>query len=299
MVDPNLPADLVAFLQRGKQPTFDPALCEAGAVTFLSLDKLRVEFFPMTPDSKDDPHAGEYGSYLVAGVSLVASCDGYDPVGLLLWLPLDGRYGTWDGEHGTLRVFRANVTWSTITRDPPRHINAQWGLEGSAPVSDLAPWGRHRHNAEQVHIPLPDILEWYEANWVRRGVYRDGVQLRFPEELSIRIECDGERCEVTSRTKHAEKHAEWSPPERLSLAANALERIGPQLERGFWSQPKVTPGGPGREPATYWSIAGFRAGTYHSLSRFYEENREKGDAVHELGKKLARLAKLRRFRADD
>jgi hypothetical protein len=83
MADPHLPADLVAFLQGAKQPEYDPALCEAGAVTFLPLDELKVEFFPMTPDSPDDPHAGEYSSYLVAGVSLVASCDGYDPVGPL------------------------------------------------------------------------------------------------------------------------------------------------------------------------------------------------------------------------
>jgi hypothetical protein len=299
MADSKLPADLVAFLQRGKQPKYDPSLCEAGAITFLPLDKLRVEFFPMTPESPDDPHAGQYGSYLVAGVSLVASCKAYDPVGLLLWLPLDGRYGTWDGEHGTLRVFRANVSWSTIARDPPRYINAQWRLKGSAPVSDLAPWGLHPYNAEQLHDPLPDIPELYEASWVRRGVFRNGVQLRHPEELRIRIKCDGVRCEVTSQIKEAKKDAEWSPPKYLSLTADALDQIGPKLERGFWSQPTEAPGGPGGEPATYWSISGFRAGTYHSLSWFYEENREKGDAVHELGKELARLAKLKRFKGND
>jgi hypothetical protein len=117
--------------------------------------------------------------------------------------------------------------------------------------------------------------------------------------LRIRIERNSERCEGTVQTKKAEKDAEWSPPEELSLAADALERIGPQLERGFWSQPTVAPGGPGGEPSTCWSISGFRAGKYHSLSRFYEETRNKGDAVHELGKELARLAKLQRFEADD
>jgi hypothetical protein len=299
MVDPNLPAGLVAYLRRGKQPAYDAALCEAGTVTLLPLDKLKVEFFPMTPDSSDDPHAEESGSYLVAGVSLVASCKGYDPVGLLLWLPLDGRYGTWDGDHGTLRVFRAAVRWSAIARNVPRHINSQWGLEGSAPTSDLTPWGRHPYNAEQLHHPLPDIPEWYEANWVRRGVFRNGVQLRYPEELRIRIERHGDRCEVTFRTKRAEKDAEWSPQEELSLAADALEGIGFQLERGFWSQPKVAPGRPGADPSTYWSLSGYRAGKYRSLSRFYEESRHKGDAVHELGKELARLAKLQRFAADD
>src|SRR5262249_52378066 len=150
MVDPNLPADLLAFLQRGQQPDYEPASCEAGKVTFLPLDKLKVEFFPMDANSPNDPHAGEHGSYLVAGVSLIASSCGYEPVGLLMWLPLDGRYGTWDGEHGTLRVFPGDVNWSAIAEDPPRYINSQWELEGSEPVSDLDPQGRHPYNAEQL-----------------------------------------------------------------------------------------------------------------------------------------------------
>lgn len=299
MVNPNLPADLVAFFQRGKQPDYDPALCEAGAVTVLPLDKLKVELFPMAPGSPDDPHAREHGSYLIAGVSLLASCDGYDPVGLLLWLPLDGRYGTWDGEHETLRVFREDVDWSAIAKDPPCYINSQWGLDSSAPVSDLAPWGRHPYNSEQLHHPLPDLPEWYEAKWVRRGVYRNGVQLRYPEELRIRIERDGERCKLTSSTKKAEKDAEWSAPQELALAPDAVERMGAELDRGFWNQPKVAPGGPGGEPATYWSICGYRPGKYQSLSRFYEEDRDRGDPVHELGKGLARLADVQCFEAND
>lgn len=299
MTDPNLPADLVAFLREGRQPLYDPALCEAGAITFLPLDRLKVEFFPMTPDSPEDPHAGEHGCYLVAGASLLASCDAYDPAGLLLWLPLDGCYGTWDGEHGTLRVFAPEVSWSVIARDLSRYINAQWGLEGSAIVSDLAPWGRHPYNAEQLHHPLPDIPEWYDARWVRRGIFSNGVQLRYPEELRIRIERDGECCKVTSCTKKAERDAEWSPPEELSLAADALEQVRPQLERGFWNQPTVAPDGPGGEPSTYWSLTGYRAGTYHSLSRFYDENRHRGDPVHELGRELARLGSLECFAAND
>ncbi len=147
----------------------------------------------MDPNGPDDPHAGEHGSYLVAGVSLVASCDNYDPVGLLLWLPLDGRYGTWDGEHGTLRVFQEGVDWSAIAKDTARYINSQWEMECSAPVSDFTPWGRHHYNAEQFHRPLPDIPEWYEAEWVRRGVYRNGIQLRYPEGLRIRIDAMARR----------------------------------------------------------------------------------------------------------
>jgi hypothetical protein len=299
MVDPTLPPDLVALLQRGKQPNYDPAICEAGTVTFLPLDQLKVEFFPIDPHGSDDPHTGEHGSYLVAGVSLLASCEGYDPVGILLWLPLDGCYGTWDGEHRTLRAFHKEVDWSAIAMDPAHYINSQWGLGGSAPVFDFVPWSRHPYNSEQLHHPLPDIPEWYEVKWLRRGVYRNGVQLRYPEELQIRIERGGKGCEVTVRTKKAEKGAELSRPQNVSLGADALERIGPQIESGFWTQPTTAPGGPGGESATYWTISGFRAGKYHKLARFYEEDHHKGDPVHELGKELARLAKLKHFAADD
>ena len=298
MVDSILPADLVASLQQGKQPEYDPAKCEAGAVTFLPLDRLKVEFFPMDPHGADDPHADENGSYLVTGVSLLASCDGYDPIGLLLWLPLDGRYGTWDGEHGSLRVFGNEVDWSAIEKDPPHYLNSQWEFEGSAPVASLKPWGRHPYNAEQLSHPLPDIPEWYEAKWLRRGVHQNGVQLRYPEELQIRIERYAKGWEVTVRTRIAEKEAEWSIPEKLSLTADALEEIRPQIEDGFWTQPTRAPGGSGGEPATHWFIAGYKTGKYRTLSRLYEEDRHKGDAVHELGKVLAGLAKLQRFAAD-
>jgi hypothetical protein len=253
----------------------------------------------MDPGGPDDPRTEQHGSYLVAGVSLVSTCDGYDPVGLLLWLPLDERYGTWDGEHGTLRVFLERENWSAISKDLPRYINSLWGLDGSAPVSDLTPWIRHPYNAEQLSQALPDIPEWYEANWLLRGVNRNSVQLRYPEELRIRIERDGEHCKSTVSTKKAEKDAQWSVPQESELAPDAIEQMGDELDRGFWNQPKSAPGGPGGEPATYWSIRGYRTGKYRSLSRFYEENRDRGDPVHELGKALARLAKVQRFEADD
>jgi hypothetical protein len=36
----------------------------------------------------------------VLGVNLVASCTGdYEPVGFLLWLPVERRYGIWDSSH--------------------------------------------------------------------------------------------------------------------------------------------------------------------------------------------------------
>lgn len=297
MADLNLPADLATFLKRDEQPEYDAAECEAGCVTLLPLEQLKLELFPMTPDSPDDPHAGEYGSYLVQGVSLVAECDGYNPKGLLLWLPLDKRYGLWDGEHGTLRVFSTDVGWPEIVRKFPQHINAAWKLDGSASVSDLTPWVRHPYNPEELHHALPDIPEWYEARWVRRGVYRDGVQLRFPEELRIRIECDGERCKVTSQFKKPEESAEWSPAERRLIPPREWELSQPWLEAGFWTQPSRS-GGEHGETETMWSLAGYRTSRYHTLFRSYDETGAAGDAVHDLGKCMAQLAQIPRFESE-
>ena len=94
-----LPDDLILFLRSGQQPRYDVSICEAGEIRFHALDQLVVKYFPMDPTGDDDPHADDHGSYLVKGISLVASCDDYDPEGLLIWLPLDQRYGIWDGEH--------------------------------------------------------------------------------------------------------------------------------------------------------------------------------------------------------
>jgi hypothetical protein len=295
MGDLNLCDDLVEFLRAGRQLRYDPGVCEVGTVTMLPLDALRVELFPMTETGPEDPHRGESGCWLVRGVSLLATCEAYDPVGLLLWLPLDERYGTWDGEHGTLRVFAADVNWQQVASDFPRYINAQWDLDGAALLTDLTPWQRHTYNAEQAHHPLPDIAEWYEAKWVRRGVYRDGVQLRYPEEMRIRIERIDDRCEAIAEVKKAEPDADWSMPIRQVVMLEELARMQPALEAGFWNQPSMASGSHARETDTMWSVSGYRAGMYHKLFRSYDEGGSEGDAVHEMGKQAARLARIPRF----
>ena len=127
----DLPADLVAFLSAGQQLEYDPSPCEAGALTLLPLAHLKLERFPVEtgslPGYPHDPHYPGTNSYLVLGVNLVASCGGgYDPVGLLLWLPVEQRYGIWDSSHCGIQVFGPEVTWGRIAADPVPHINAGW-----------------------------------------------------------------------------------------------------------------------------------------------------------------------------
>jgi hypothetical protein len=288
MLDANLPTDLVEFLRTGRRLEYDPSSCGAGTITLLPLDRLKVELFAMHNAGPDDPHAEQGGSYLVRGVSLIASCKHYDPEGLLLWLPLDEQYGLWDGEHGNLFVFGPEVTWSVMASDLPRHLNAHWGGDGCATVTDLAAWKRHPYNPEQCW-KLPDLEEWYEAKWLRRGLFREGFQLRYPEEIRIRVERTGERPQICWQVKKPQEAASWSTEVTRVLSPHEWQRIRTSLEEGFWAQPSSAFGGPFGETETIWSIDGFRAQRFHRLFRSYAENGAGGEPVHELGKSLAGL----------
>jgi hypothetical protein len=160
--DLNLPADLVSFLVSGKQLEYDPAACEAGAITLLPLTDLKLQRFPVETGSlkefKQDPHYPNHNSYLVSGVDLVAGCSGgYDHESLLMWLPVEARFGIWDSSHCGIRVFGPDVTWEQIVADPVSHINAGWtGIDPKAPpMEDLIPWPNHPYGDCQVYDPQP------------------------------------------------------------------------------------------------------------------------------------------------
>jgi hypothetical protein len=161
-VELRLPADLVEFLAADKQLDYDPDACEAGAVTLVPLSELRLERFPVESGSlpvyEQDPHYPDVKSYLVLGVNLVASCTGgYEPVGSLLWLPVERRYGIWDSSHCGIQVFGPEVTWERIAANPVPHINAGWtGIDPDAPLmEELVPWPAHPYGDRQVYTPQP------------------------------------------------------------------------------------------------------------------------------------------------
>jgi hypothetical protein len=158
----DLPADLVAFLAAGRRLEYDPDPCEAGAVSLRPLAQLKLERFPVetsgAPFFEQDPHYPEVHSYLVLGVNLVANCTGdYDPVGLLLWLPVEKRYGVWDSSYCRIQIFGPEVTWERIAAAPSPHINAGWtGIDPDAPpMEDLVPWPAHPYGDAQVYVPQP------------------------------------------------------------------------------------------------------------------------------------------------
>ncbi len=123
------PKDLVEFLKNGKQLNYDPDECEPGQITLLPFEELSLGEVYIdsegAPFVDKDPHAEEKGYYSVPAVNLVADCDGYDPKGILIWLPDQRKFGTWDNDHWDV-LFFPNVTWSDIVSDPVRYVNAQW-----------------------------------------------------------------------------------------------------------------------------------------------------------------------------
>jgi uncharacterized protein (TIGR02996 family) len=163
LVELRLPADLVKFFAAGKQLTYDPNDCDVGAVTLVSLSELGLERFPVEtgslPEYEQDPHYPDVKSYLVLGVNLVASCTGdYEPVGFLMWLPVEKRYGIWDSSHCGIRVFEPEVTWEKIVADPVAYLNAMWTSPGDPyppTVEDLVPWPAHPYHIQQVYKPQP------------------------------------------------------------------------------------------------------------------------------------------------
>lgn len=161
-IEPNLPADLIALLAAGNQLEYDPEPCEAGAITLVPLSELKLERFPVETCSlavyDKDPHFPKKNSYLVLGVNLAASCTGgYEAVGLLVWLPIERRYGIWDSSHCGIQVFGADVTWTGIVANPVPYINAGWtGIDPDAPpMEDLVPWPVHPYHNQQVYEPQP------------------------------------------------------------------------------------------------------------------------------------------------
>lgn len=85
------PHDLVTYLKGGKQLKYDADECEPGQIILLPFDELMLgEVYidsEESPIAENDPHAGEEGYYSVPAVNLVADCEGYDPEGILIWLP--------------------------------------------------------------------------------------------------------------------------------------------------------------------------------------------------------------------
>jgi hypothetical protein len=137
-----LPESTAEFLCTGKQLEYDAAQCEAGRVGLKRLDQLSLGEVWIGTESESDPHRDERGYYAVPAVSLSGECASYSPEFILLWLPEDRLFGTWDCDHWILTVF-PDATWEDIVSDPLPYLNSQWdpGAGGGVPFQ---PWAKYK-----------------------------------------------------------------------------------------------------------------------------------------------------------
>jgi hypothetical protein len=99
-------------------------------VKLVALSKLKPQRFPVDGSGEGDPNVSAGGTYLVLAVNLIAKCEDYEPTGILLWLPVERRYGAWDSDHFTLEVFSEDATWDRIVEKPIGYLEASLGGRG-------------------------------------------------------------------------------------------------------------------------------------------------------------------------
>ena len=116
----NLPQQLKDHLRENGQLVYDHGSCECGKVVLKSLDELQESVVWLDASYKCDRQYIE-----IPCISLIRECDGYDPEGILIWLPNERVFGTWDCDHWSLKVF-PKVTWANILLAPAKYLNAQW-----------------------------------------------------------------------------------------------------------------------------------------------------------------------------
>lgn len=132
MADLYLPEELQSFLKNESQLQYDASSIEPGRVGLSKLSELELGVVWVNSDDsplqQDDPNTGEEGYYEVPAVSLTNECEAYDPEFILLWLPNEKLFGSWDCDHWDLHVF-PGATWDDIVADPAKYIDTQWSAD--------------------------------------------------------------------------------------------------------------------------------------------------------------------------
>jgi hypothetical protein len=296
MADLNLPDDLVEFLTSKKKLNYKREHCECGQVELLPIEQLKTQLFAVKTEYDDDPHvfdmsAPEDGCYLVRGVSLLAKCEFYEPHGVMIWLPEERQFGFFDAEHMRLETFCRDVTWSEISENFPRFANAGWGgapnWDDAEPTAAIKPWDDYPYSNGWTCGALPDIAEWYDVSWDRRGEREGDRQVRHYERLTVRIERDGDECVLMCEWQKPEEHARQEVVVRRPMSIHEWSSLADVLQSGFWEAGKLRTSG---EREICWSLSGFKDCQYRSLNRFYETVPVPTDPTQILGKRLFALA---------
>ena len=117
----SLPNDLVNDLKNKIQFHYNSDGCECGSVTLKSYEELEIGRVRLNAGETIEEEI-----YIeIPAISILKDCEGYDPDYILLWLPKEEMFGTWDCYHGMLKVF-PNTNWKQLLLEPKKYLNAQW-----------------------------------------------------------------------------------------------------------------------------------------------------------------------------
>lgn len=115
----NLPQDLTDFIKSKSELIYNHKSVEPGFVGIIDFEKLELGkvWIEGTISGKS--------YYEIPAINLTDQCESYDSEYILLYLPNEKMYGTWDSDHWILYVF-PNTKWTDIVINPVEFINQQW-----------------------------------------------------------------------------------------------------------------------------------------------------------------------------
>ena len=149
-----LPKDITEFLEKRMSLSYSAPECVAGEIRLVTSDQLCLELFPMhVRPIASSPSTEAPGCYLIPAVNLVRSCSKFHPHGLLLWVPLEKCYGTWDSTNKIVELFSPQLSWTDIAADPVRHINSFWGDSPAVELKPLEPSSNYEFDPRRPQWP--------------------------------------------------------------------------------------------------------------------------------------------------
>jgi hypothetical protein len=116
-----LPINLLKFLDTNSKLNYDPTKAEVGEIEFYKTPPL-IDLYLESQDNQAK------GYYIIQAYDLLEKVEGYEPAGILVWIPSLGCFGSWDNDHWKLVIFQGKG-WQDIERDPLKYLNSQWSKD--------------------------------------------------------------------------------------------------------------------------------------------------------------------------
>jgi len=181
----DLPNDLETFLKKGSKLEYNPGEFEFGKVELQGFSDLELGAVwvnsAQSPLIENDPHAKEEGYYEVPAVSLIYDCEYCDYNDyyfqfILLWLPNEKLFGSWDNHNWNLFIF-PNATWNDIVINPILFLNAR--LESDSSMTEFfQPWPTYEFNRG---IPNEIRSSFFREDWTEG---RHDLLLSLPKDVA-------------------------------------------------------------------------------------------------------------------